>query len=112
MIKEIAEPIFATTLPSPLNTLQFKKIDLGTVPLHFSKVDVHRTENEGIKLDLDIDWDGKSDIELDGSMLPKMVCSWLDHSGLHSRQLTWISSFCRELSISSSRADFPSSSAP
>lgn len=80
MIKGIAEPIFASTLPSPLNTMKFKKIDLGTVPLHFSKVDVHKTENEGIKLDLDIDWDGRCDIELDGSMMPTIVRSTMSQT--------------------------------
>lgn len=73
MIKGIAEPMFAVTLPAPLNSLVFEKIDLGTVPIHFSKVDVHKTENEGIKLDLDLDWDGECDIELNGNMIPKIV---------------------------------------
>lgn len=73
MIKGIAEPMFSTTLPAPLNTLVFEKIDLGTVPIHVSKVDVHKTENEGIKLDLDVDWDGECDIELNGNMIPKIV---------------------------------------
>ncbi|KAK4154108.1 extended synaptotagmin-2 [Chaetomidium leptoderma] len=72
MIKGIAEPIFASTLPSPLNTLVFEKIDLGSVPIRFSKVDVHKTEGEGIKLDLDLDWDGECDIELNASMIPKI----------------------------------------
>ncbi|KAG7287779.1 hypothetical protein NEMBOFW57_007294 [Staphylotrichum longicolle] len=73
MIKGIAEPMFAVTLPAPLNSLVFEKIDLGTVPIHFSKVDVHKTENEGIKLDLDLDWDGECDIELNGNMIPKII---------------------------------------
>ena len=72
-IGEIAEPMFATMLPSPLNTLRFEKINLGHVPVHISNVDVHKTENEGIKLDVDIDWDGNCDIELDGKMVPKIV---------------------------------------
>ncbi|KAK3896593.1 extended synaptotagmin-2 [Staphylotrichum tortipilum] len=72
MIKGIAEPMFTVTLPAPLNSLVFEKIDLGTVPMHFSKVDVHKTENEGIKLDLDLDWDGECDIELNGNMIPKI----------------------------------------
>ncbi|KAL2264066.1 hypothetical protein VTK26DRAFT_2852 [Humicola hyalothermophila] len=72
MIKDIVEPIFAKTLPAPLNTLVFEKVDLGSMPMHFSKVDVHKTENEGIKLDLDLDWDGECDIELNASMIPKI----------------------------------------
>ncbi|GAB1317094.1 Extended synaptotagmin-3 [Madurella fahalii] len=82
MIKGIAEPIFETTLPAPLNTMHFKKVDLGTVPLHFSKVDVHKTENDGIKLDLDIDWDGKCDVELDGNMMPTIG---IEHFKLRGR---------------------------
>ncbi|KAK4041463.1 extended synaptotagmin-2 [Parachaetomium inaequale] len=72
MIKGIAEPIFASTLPSPLNTLVFEKVDLGIIPIQFSNVGVTKTENEGIKLDLDVDWDGKCDIELNASMIPKI----------------------------------------
>jgi hypothetical protein len=73
MIKGIAEPIFAATLPSPLNTLVFEKVDLGIIPIQFSNVGVTKTENEGIKLDLDLDWDGRCDIELNASMIPKIV---------------------------------------
>ena len=65
--------MFSTMLPAPLNTLVFEKIDLGTVPIQFSKVDVHKAENGAIKLDLDLDWDGDCDIELNGSMIPKIV---------------------------------------
>ncbi|KAK3370444.1 hypothetical protein B0H63DRAFT_422236 [Podospora didyma] len=72
MIKEIAEPMFVTMLPAPLNTLHFTKIDLGTVPIRFANVDVHKTENDGIKLDLDVDWDGECDIDLDAKMMPKL----------------------------------------
>ncbi|KAK5655351.1 hypothetical protein OQA88_5918 [Cercophora sp. LCS_1] len=72
IIKNIAEPMFKTMLPAPLNGLVFRKIDLGVVPIHFSNVDVHKTDNNGIKLDLDVDWDGKCDIELGGNMIPKI----------------------------------------
>ncbi|KAK0621818.1 hypothetical protein B0T17DRAFT_305423 [Bombardia bombarda] len=72
MIKEIAEPMFATMLPGPLSTLHFTKIDLGTVPIRFANVIVRKTENEGIKLDLDVDWDGECDIDLNATMIPKL----------------------------------------
>lgn len=65
--------MFESMLPSPLNTLHFVKIDLGHVPVHLDKVNVHTTENNGIKLDLDLTWDGACDIELDGKMTPKIV---------------------------------------
>ena len=73
MIKGIAEPMFAKMLPAPLNTLVFEKVDLGAVPIQFSDVVVTKTENGGIKLDLGVDWDGLCDIELNASMIPKIV---------------------------------------
>jgi hypothetical protein len=73
MTKEIVEPILASTLPGPLANLRFVKLDLGNVPIRFSNVDVHKTESQGIKLDMDMDWEGACDIELDGSMVPKVV---------------------------------------
>ncbi|KAI1171378.1 hypothetical protein F4777DRAFT_55281 [Nemania sp. FL0916] len=82
MIKDIVEPIFKSTLPGPLSSLYFSKLDLGPVPMHLSRVDVHKTEKEGIKLDVDLDWNGKSDIELDGHIVPKMG---IEHIKLRGR---------------------------
>lgn len=73
MVKEIVEPMFASMLPGPLASLKFVKLDLGPVPIRVSAVDVHKADNDGIKLDMDVTWDGKSDIELDGKMVPKLV---------------------------------------
>lgn len=73
MVKEIVEPILASTLPGPLSSLRFVKLDLGPDPIRISEVDVHKTQNGGIKLDMDIVWDGKSDIDLEGSLVPKLV---------------------------------------
>jgi hypothetical protein len=73
MTKDIVEPILASTLPGPLSNLRFVKLDLGNVPLKFSSVDVHKTTNQGIKLDMDVNWEGVCDIELDGSSVPKIV---------------------------------------
>lgn len=72
MIKEIVEPMLASMLPGPLATLRFVKIDLGDVPISIAGVDVHKADN-GIKVDMDVVWEGHSDIELDGKMIPKMV---------------------------------------
>ncbi|KAK4238545.1 hypothetical protein C8A03DRAFT_43720 [Achaetomium macrosporum] len=72
MVKETVEPILRSTLPSPLSNLKFVKIDLGHVPIRFSNVDVHKTTTQGIKLDMDLNWDGVCDIELDGNMVPKV----------------------------------------
>jgi hypothetical protein len=73
MAKEIVEPMFAQMLPGPLASLRFVKLDLGTVPMRVSAVEVHKIDDRGIKLDLDIEWDGQCDIELDGKMIPKVV---------------------------------------
>lgn len=73
MIKEIVEPMFAEMLPGPLAKLQFVGIDLGTIPMRVSAVDVHKTDNQGIKLDMDVVWEGDSDIDLDAHMVPKLV---------------------------------------
>lgn len=75
MVKEIVEPILASTLPGPLGNLRFVKLDLGNVPMHLGNVDVHKTSTGGIKLDVDVTWESKSDIELDGKMVPKIVRS-------------------------------------
>ncbi|KAK1966194.1 C2 domain-containing protein [Colletotrichum sublineola] len=72
MVKDIVEPMFATMLPGPLASLKFVKLDLGNVPMRVSEVDVHKVDNGGIKLDMDVTWEGKSDIELDGKMVPKL----------------------------------------
>lgn len=73
MIKEIVEPMFKTMLPGPLKTLHFTKIDLGSVPLRLSNAKTTKTEIDGIKLDLNLDWVGKADIELDADYIPALV---------------------------------------
>lgn len=73
MVKDIVEPMFKTMLPGPLATLHFTKIELGATPIKFSDVKVTKTAHDGIKLDLNVDWDGQCDIELDGNMMPKVV---------------------------------------
>ncbi|KXH66392.1 C2 domain-containing protein [Colletotrichum salicis] len=82
MVKDIVEPMFATMLPGPLASLKFVKLDLGTVPMLVSEVDVHKVDNGGIKLDMDVIWEGKSDIELDGKMVPKLG---IEHVHLQGR---------------------------
>lgn len=64
-------------VPGPLANLRFTKLDLGHVPIRFSKVDVHKTPNDGIKLDMDLDWEGVCDIELDGARVPKIVSTYV-----------------------------------
>ncbi|KAF2468304.1 uncharacterized protein BDR25DRAFT_265463 [Lindgomyces ingoldianus] len=72
IVKDVVEPILASTLPGPLSSLHFVKLDFGHVPIQFSNVDVHKTATQGIKLDLDLHWEGECDIELDGNHVPKI----------------------------------------
>lgn len=73
MVKEIVEPMFKTMLPGPLKTLHFTKIDLGPVPLRLSNAKTTKSEVDGIKLDLNVDWVGKADIEMDADYIPALV---------------------------------------
>ncbi len=73
MVKEIVEPMFKTMLPGPLATLHFTKIDLGPVPLRLSNAKTTKTDEDGIELNLNVDWVGKADIELDADMIPALV---------------------------------------
>jgi len=77
MVKEIVEPMFKTMLPGPLATLHFTKIDLGPVPPRLSNAKTTRSEVDGIKVDLNFDWKGKADIEMDASMMPALVSGYL-----------------------------------
>lgn len=73
MIKQIVEPMLEAMLPGPLSSLRFAKADFGPTPIRLSNVDVHKTDLEGIKLDIDLEWDGQCDFELEGRMVPKVV---------------------------------------
>lgn len=81
MAKSIVEPMFGTMLPAPANSLHFTKLDLGSVPLKFANVDVHKTEQGAIKLDLDVDWDGDCDIDLTGNLMPTIGIERLKLTG-------------------------------
>lgn len=70
MLKDIVEPMLASSLPGPLANLRFTKIEFGPVPFQVSRVDTHKTQDGNIKLDMDVVWEGQSDIELDGKMVP------------------------------------------
>jgi len=78
MAKDIVEPMLAAMLPGPLASLRFTKLNLGPVPLRVSNVDVHRIDDTGIKLDMDVDWDGQCDIDLAADIIPKVVGQHLD----------------------------------
>lgn len=57
--------------------MHFTKIDFGDVPIKFSNVKTTRTEADGIKLDMNVDWDGDADIELDADYIPQLVSALL-----------------------------------
>lgn len=71
--KDSVEPILASTLPTPLCNLRFVKFDMGNIPMTFSHVDMNKISDSTIRLDMDMDWEGNCDIELDGSLVPKVV---------------------------------------
>jgi Ca2+-dependent lipid-binding protein len=102
MVKEIVEPMFKTMLPGPLATLHFTKIDLGPVPLRLSNAKTTKTEVDGIKLDLNVDWVGKADIEMDADMIPALVGGCLRPT----RGIA-IDSSCRASKVCSFMAGFP-----
>lgn len=62
LLKDILEPMF-DDIPL-LSSLRFTKIDLGTTPVTFDNIDVHRRAEGVIKLDVDVRWDSLCDIEL------------------------------------------------
>lgn len=69
MTKDIVEPMFKSMLPGPLSGLHFTKIDLGTVPLRLNNVRTVESTTGGIKLDMNVDWDGEC-----GNYLPWIWC--------------------------------------
>lgn len=72
IVKETVEPMFAELLPGPLKTLRFTKLDLGSAPPKFDNVDVHSRREGFLRLNLDVAWDGASDIELKADHLPAL----------------------------------------
>jgi len=85
LTKEIVEPLFAEALPGPLKTLHFSKLDFGNVPPKLDKVDVHTlSDDKFTKLDLDVTWEGKCDIDLEADVCPGIGCLSL---GVESIQL-------------------------
>lgn len=81
-VKETVEPMFAELLPSPFKGMKFSRVDLGAVPIAFGRVDVIARTKDSIQLDLDLDWDGKSDIALD---VPIVGLVGVEHVKLRGR---------------------------
>lgn len=73
MIKEIVDPMFKTMLPAPMSSLHFTKVELGNVPIRLTNVTSIKLENGAIELDMNVDWEGKCDIELEADYMPGLV---------------------------------------
>lgn len=63
-IREAVEPTFKDTMPGPLASLHFTKIDLGKVPIVMDNIVVHELKNGTVQFDLDVTWDSDSDIQM------------------------------------------------
>ena len=78
IVRETVEPQFAETLPGPLKSLHFTKLDLGRVPIRMDNVVVHPVKDGSVQLDMDIVWKSDSDIRLKadytGSFGVKSIC--------------------------------------
>ena len=76
MTKSIADPMFKTMLPAPLNSLQFIKVDFGPTPFDLDNVVVDElTSTNGekfVKFDVNVKWESESDVQLDGEMVPEL----------------------------------------
>jgi hypothetical protein len=62
-IRSTVEPMFVT-LPGPLKTLRFTKIDLGSVPIRMDNLVVHEVHNDSVTVAMDVVWDGNCDMQL------------------------------------------------
>lgn len=71
-IKESVEPEFKT-LPGPLSTLHFIKVDLGDVPIRLDNIVVHDIDKatNTLQMDLDVQWDGNCNIQLKANYVSK-----------------------------------------
>ncbi|KAI3513819.1 hypothetical protein L1887_12002 [Cichorium endivia] len=65
LIKANVEPILEQYRPIILSSLTFSKLTLGTVAPQFTGVSVIEDENDGITLELEMNWDGNPSIILD-----------------------------------------------
>jgi len=64
-IRAAVEPSFAESLPAPLNSLRFAKIDLGTNPIRMDNVEVKQITKDGmVQVVMDMVWNGNCDIQL------------------------------------------------
>lgn len=105
MTADIANPMFKTMLPGPLASLHFTKVDFGTVPMRVSNVKATKTDSNGISLDLNLEWNSKSDIQLDANMIPTLVRR--NRSTSHNQKLIEV----RALRVLVSKGDSPFSCA-
>eukprot|EP00977_Amphora_coffeiformis_P008416 scaffold1912_cov167-Amphora_coffeaeformis.AAC.15 len=88
-IKESVEPEFKT-LPGPLSSLHFIKVDLGNVPIRLDNIVVHEIDKgtNTLQMDLDVHWDGNCNIQLKANYVSsKILCAALGSFGVKSIKL-------------------------
>jgi Ca2+-dependent lipid-binding protein len=77
MIRETVEPMMAQTLPSPLSSLKFTKLSLGQDPIRLENFTVVQEDSHPrgastgptvVKVYIDVTWQARCDIQLEGSM--------------------------------------------
>ncbi|XP_062148392.1 synaptotagmin-5-like [Alnus glutinosa] len=78
LIKTSVEPVLEQYRPMILSALKFSKFTLGTVAPQFTGVSIVENEEEGVTMELEMNWDGNPSIVLDiktrvGLALPVQV---------------------------------------
>ena len=69
-VQQKVEPQFSS-LPAPMNTCQFIKVDLGDTPFTMNNIVVHPIQNGTVQWDFDYYWDGECHIELQADYIGK-----------------------------------------
>mmetsp|Transcript_16962 Transcript_16962/g.37044 ORF Transcript_16962/g.37044 Transcript_16962/m.37044 type:complete len:896 (+) Transcript_16962:122-2809(+) len=86
-IQNTAEPMFREMLPGPLKSLHFTKCSLGNVPLRLDNAIVHPcqkhsvTGKDYVRMEMDVVWDGRCDIELKADYIGKLGVQHLKLAG-------------------------------
>ncbi|GFZ08336.1 calcium-dependent lipid-binding (CaLB domain) family protein [Actinidia rufa] len=65
LIRSSVEPILEQYRPVILSSLKFSKLTLGTVAPQFTGVSILEGDAEGVTMELEMQWDGNPNIELD-----------------------------------------------
>jgi hypothetical protein len=69
-VQQKVEPYFAS-MPTPMNTCKFVKVDLGNTPFTMNNIVVRPIQNGTVQWDFDYCWDGECHIELQADYVGK-----------------------------------------